>query len=359
MKIKYWLFCLRLNLSILCFYLLSCSSTINNDIVSFNVPKEGDSGFQLSNLSKSIEYIALETNEDSFLKLIQDLKFYKDKVFVLDFTSKILVFDRSGKFLYRLGNSGDGPGEFSSVSSFVIDEQTETVHIASLNRLISYSLENEYLVEKKVPFFIDYIDVINKKISLIAGNDGIKYNDKYVNQRSLFFMDKDLKISDSIPLLYIELDKETAASYPYKNYISKVNNENFIYTPVLVNESIIRDTLFNLVEKTLIPYLKLNFAPPLMNNKGNKLVVVKNVILSENYLLCEYIRNGRNMSFIGNRNNEFSINLTDGFLIDDEEVIQLRPFDLSKDQFYFIKTYNFSNISNEELNPLIGIVSLQ
>lgn len=352
------LFCLRLSLSFLCCYLASCSTPKSSEIVTFDIPKNGVSEYQLSDLSTSVEYISLETSEQSFLRLIQDVKIYKEKIYVVDFPGKILVFDIKGKFLNRIGKEGDGPGEFTRISSLVIDEQTETVHIASGNRLISYSLDNEYIGEEKLPFFIDYIDIVDKKLSIIAGKDGIKSNDKYVNQRSLFFLDKNFKISDSIPLLHIEMDQEAVAAYPYKNYISKVDNESFIYNPVLINESIVRDTLFKYEENKLNPFLKLNFAPPLLNEEGSKLILIKNVILSKNYLLCEYNREGSRMFYIGNRNNDFSVNVTEGFFIEDEEVVQLRPFDLSKDQFYFIKTYNFSDISDEELNPIIGIVSL-
>lgn len=352
------LFCLRLSLSLLSLFALSCSSPKTSELATFEIPKQSESEFQLSEIAKSIEYISLETREESFLSLIQDVKFYKDKIYVVDFPGKILVFDRKGKFLNQLGKYGEGPGEFSNVSSLVIDEGSETVYIASGRRLISYTLDNEYIGEKKVPFFIDYIDIVDNSLSLIAAEDGVKSGDKFVNRRSLFKLDKDLTITDSLPLLHIEMDQQTGASYPYKNYISKVNGEDFIYTPVLINESIIRDTLFMFKDNVLNPFIKLKFAPPVLNEEGSKLIIIKNVMLSANYLLCEYNREGSSMFYIGDRKSDFSINVADGFLIEDEEIVTLRPFDLSKDQFYFIKTYNFSDISEEELNPIIGIVSL-
>ncbi|WP_339757212.1 6-bladed beta-propeller [Algoriphagus aquimarinus] len=352
------LFCLRLSLSLLSLFALSCSSPKSSELETFDIPKEGESEFQLSDLTESIEYIALETNEESFLRLIQDVKFYKDKIYVVDFPGKILVFDRKGKFLNQLGKTGKGPGEFSNVASFVIDERSETAHIASGRRLISYTLDNEYIGEKKMPFFIDYLDMVDNSLSLIAAEDGVKSGDKFVNRRSLFKLDKNLTITDSIPLLHIELNQQTGASYPYKNYISKLDGEDFIYTPVLIDEPIIRDTLYRFDDNVLIPFIKLNFASPSLNEEGSKLIVIKNVMLSANYLLCEYNREGSSMFYIGNRNKDFSVNISDGFLIEDEEVVTLRPFDLSNDQFYFIKTYNFSDVSEEELNPIIGIVSL-
>ena len=352
------LFCLRLSLSILCLYMASCSSSKSTELVTFDIPKEGESEFQLSEIAKTIELIQLQTSEESFLRLIQDVKFYKDKIYVVDFPGKILVFDRKGKFLNQLGKTGEGPGEFTNIASLVIDEESETAYIASGTRLISYTLDNEYIGEKKMSFFIDYLDIVDNSLSLIAAEDGVQSGDKFINRRSLFKLDKDLTITDSLPLLHIEMDQQTGASYPYKNYISKVDDEDFIYTPVLIDESVIRDTLYSFEDNVLNPFIKLNFPPPVLNEEGSKLIMIKNVILSENYLVCEYNREGSSMFYIGNRNKDFSVNATDGLLLEDEELVTLRPFDLSKDQFYFVKTYNFSDTSEEELNPIIGIVSL-
>lgn len=355
---KSQLFYLRSSLKFLFLFILGCSSSNDKGIISFAVPKEVESGFQLSEIAKSIEYISLETSTSSYLSLIQDIKSYKDRLYVVDFPGRILVFDKTGKFIQQIGAEGEGPGEFYNFSSFTIDKDSEILYVATGRRLISYTLNNDYIAEKIFPFFIDYIEIIDKKINLIAGEDGVKSGDKFVNRRSLFKVNSGLDIVDSIPLIYREMNEQTGASYPYKNFISTIEGENFIYTPVLTNERIIRDTLFKIDEKALKPALKLDFAPPLFNDDGNKLILIKNVIFSENFLICEYNREGSSSLYIGARNSDFALNLKEGLLIEDEEIVMLRPFDLSNDQFYFVKTYNYSDASTEELNPIIGIVTL-
>ena len=358
MTIKFRLFCLKLSLNLLCFYFLGCSSSNEKGITSFDIPKEVQPNFPLSEIAESVEYVSLETSEESFLSLIQDVKFYKDKIYVVNFPGKILVFDRSGKFLHQIGNEGEGPGEFFNLSSFVIDEKSERLYLASGGRLITYTLDNEYIVEKSFPFFIDYVEIIDNQLVVIAGQDGKKVGSKFVNQRSLFKVSPELDFVDSISLLHIEMNKQTGATFPYKNYISKVDGDNFIYTPVLTNESVIRDTLFKIDNTSLIPVIKLNFASPLFNKDGNKLIIIKNFFISKNFILCEYNREGSSAFYIGSRDADFSINLDKGILIENEENVVLRPLDLENDQFYFIKTYSFSNTSTEEVNPMIGIVKL-
>jgi hypothetical protein len=358
MKIKSRLFCLKLSLNLLCFYFIGCSSSNEKEITSFAIPKEVQPNIALSEIAKSVEYISLETSDESFLSLIQEVRFFKDKFYVVDFPGKILVFETNGKFLHQIGTEGEGPGEFFNLSSFVIDEKSERLYLASGRRLITYTLDNEYIFEKSFPFFIDYVEIIDNQLVVIAGQDGKKVGSKFVNQRSLFNVNPELDVVDSIPLLYIEMNEETGAIFPYKNYISKVDGDNFIYMPVLTNESISRDTLFKIDNASLIPVFKLNFASPLFNKEGDKLIVIKNIFVSKKFILCEYNREGSSAVYIASRNTDFSINLDEGILIENEENVVLRPLDLENDQFYFIKTYNFSNISKEELNPMIGIVRL-
>jgi hypothetical protein len=358
MKIKSRSFCLKLSLNLLCFYFLGCSSSNEQGITSFDIPKEAQPNFPLSEIAKSIEYISLETSDESFLSLIQEVKLCKNKIYVLDVIGKFLVFETNGKFLYQIGTKGEGPGEFLYLSSFALDEKSDRLYLASDRRLITYTLDNEYVSEKSFPYFIDYVEIIDNQLVIIAGRDGKKVGDKFVNERSLFKVNPELDLIDSIPLLYIEMNKQTGAIFPFKNYISKVDGDNFIYTPVLTNESIMRDTLFRIENSTLMPAIKLNFALPAFSKEGNKLIVIKNVFISKKYILCEYDREGSVFFYIKNIKSDFSINLDQGFSIENEEKIILRPLDLENNRFYFIKTYNFSNISTEELNPMIGIVKL-
>jgi hypothetical protein len=352
-------FCLKLSLNVLSFYILGCSSSNQKELTYFDIPKEVQSNFALSEIAESINYIALETTEDSFLSLIQNVLFSNDKLFAVDLSGKILVFDLNGKFLYQIGSQGEGPGQFFYLSSIVIDERSGLLHIASGRRIITYTLDNQYIGEKSFPFFIDYLEIIDNQLVMIAGQDGKKMGSKFVNQRSLFKVSTELDVVDSIPLLYIEMNEETGATFPFKNYISQIDEDNFIYIPVLINEPIVRDTLFKINESYLSPLFKLNFTPPLFDKEGNKLILIKNIFISRKFIFCEYNREGNGSFYIGSRDTDFSINLDEGILTENGENVVLRPLDLKNDQFYFINTSSFSNTSSEELNPVIGIVTLK
>lgn len=53
------------------------------------------------------------------------------------------------------------------------------------------------------------------------------------------------------------------------------------------------------------------------------------------------------------------LNLKEGFLNEEGDKVILRPLDLANDVFYFAKRQEYSNKSEEEQNPLIGIVTMK
>ncbi len=347
-------------LSLSMFQFLGCASIPEDGVLtSVSIPNDIERGLQISALPGTVKYVELETTEDSFISLIQDIQFHEGLFYVTDFPGKILVFDQSGRFIGRIGKEGEGPGEFFQMSSMVIDGAKGNIHVSSQNRLITYSVQNGFIEEHKYPYFIDYLTMIDGGLSLIAAHDGKEEGGKFVNRRILYKVDSDFGVVDSMNLVSVETEKPTAATYPYKHYISSIDEEVFVYSPVLINEGILRDTLFRFEAMKIVPVLKLNFEGPLFDKKDRKLIVIKNVSYSRNYVLCEYSRAGEERLFLGKRDGSFSVNLKAGLTLENEEIVMLRPFKLADDEFYFVQNQKFSGKAVEEHNPKIGIVRLE
>lgn len=349
---------LKSGLNFILVILISCSSPDKTRLTDFFIPIQNYKEINITDISDSLEYISLETKPESLIVLIQDLIHFENKFYVLDFQGKILVFGQRGKFLYQIGSKGEGPGEFNDLTSFAIDKERKELYLSSYNRIIKYTLTNQFIEEKKFPFYIEYIHWYDNNIHIIGGEDGKKRGNQFVNQRSLFKINPNLSILDSFPIFKIKLDHELGATFPYKNYISIVNSDKFIYVPSLINEKIIRDTVFNFQNDTLIPWFKLNFTEPHFDNKGNKLIFIKNIVTSKGFILCEYDYDGETYQFISQRKKDKSFNLRKGISIGINEKVIIRPLDVENDIFYFIVAPSYNKESFEEQNPVIGIVKL-
>ena len=81
----------------------------------------------LSSFGKALEYIPLETNSNCMIEKIQHITFSEDFMFIADYT-KILQFDRKGKFLKQIGANGRGPGEYLGITGFCIDPKNKRIY---------------------------------------------------------------------------------------------------------------------------------------------------------------------------------------------------------------------------------------
>lgn len=82
---------------------------------------------RITNMSywfKKANYIPLETNKSSLIGRINQLSIKRDTIFVLDatITKKLQMFRNTGEHIGTVGQFGHGPGEYTSPSSFGIDD---------------------------------------------------------------------------------------------------------------------------------------------------------------------------------------------------------------------------------------------
>jgi len=332
---------------------------MESGMLTIEISRQSNPPVTLSDISKAVKLVQLETSESSLLSIVQDIKLFDDKFYVVDMAGKILVFDTQGSFLYILGRQGNGPGEYTYISSMTIDSTSSLIYVASGRKLLAYSVDNKFVAEEVLPVFLDYLDVFDRKLWAIAQLNGVRTEEGYVNQTTLLEINPSLEVADSVSLRRVVLENQTAANYPYKYFISDIVNDRYLYTPVLTNEKILRDTLYQLVDKVLIPYAKFNFEKPHLNEKGDKTIWIKNMVNSASYIVCEYDSEEDNMLFLYSKANSKGYNMKGGFLDDHGDLVFLRPLDPANDIFYYVQAAAYSDSATEELNPTIGIVALK
>lgn len=99
-------------------------------------------------LLDSINYVPLETTD---LSLIGNIgKIYVTPSNILIFDSKqtaILLFDKEGKFIRKIGQKGRGPEEYLFFNEIVFERKTEIIyaHERYLNKIFKYNLKGELL----------------------------------------------------------------------------------------------------------------------------------------------------------------------------------------------------------------------
>lgn len=126
---------------------LSCSKDINStsSLTEINIEKNvGDfEKLQLSDYIDDVQYIPLDT-DPVLLGRIYQLDFYKGMIAVRDLENCIL-YDMSGSFIAKIGNRGQGPGEYMYNINFRIGRNGKIYIHDSVRGILIYDLTGTFI----------------------------------------------------------------------------------------------------------------------------------------------------------------------------------------------------------------------
>ena len=94
-----------------------------------------------------MEMTPLETTDDCLVGERPELLKDDQNYFILERQQQfILRFDKSGKFINRIGRRGGGPGEYQELMDFIINPATNSVEVlASGGKLLRYNYEGAFI----------------------------------------------------------------------------------------------------------------------------------------------------------------------------------------------------------------------
>lgn len=229
-------------------YALNALSISSSDPLKIEIAKNFNNfkSINLSTIGKKITYIPLETKPECLIQRIYKVELSDSYIFVQDF-NKLLVFDRSGKFVRQIGTSGRGPAEQTYLSSFCIDALQNEVFVVSLNpnKLDVFSFNGNLISSTKIDFRPSQV-MLNDHNSLIfqLWDEPLKDNPGWV------VTDRKGKLLASIKRTQKRINKPGVLiiRVPFYKYNEKVHFMEFA-----------SDTLFNLEKAKKTPYAKFQF----------------------------------------------------------------------------------------------------
>lgn len=338
----------------------SCSSpSPAEELSTIVIPDRIDPELYLTDLSSSINQIQLETNEHALLGVVKDVKFYNDKFYIND-GNQILVFNNNGDFLLKLGSQGDGPGEYGVVYSMAIDFNANLIYVSSVRKLIVFSADHKLIKERKYPMFLPYINVVDKNLLVISDEIVGDFEYGFTSNTTLYELGPDLIVNDSSIVRKVIINENKSSGYNFKFFISSDKLGNYFYKPVLTQESIFPDTLYQLEGVRLTPYKRIDFEKSQnLDSDGYITPLMLNIFNSSSYIVCEYMQDTERMLFLYEKNTSKCYNLKNGILDQNGTPVILRPLDLMNNTFYYIKEAKYEKGLKEELNSVIGIVKLK
>lgn len=136
------------------FVLLGCSSNKKQEPISksgipvINLSEDVSTvpSLLLSKVAEKLEIVPLEMTDESVLSDITEMQVTDHNIWI-DHGREFYIyrFSRSGKFLNKIGSIGQGPGEYTNYSTFLVDEDKKEVYIiANTNGVLAYDFEGNF-----------------------------------------------------------------------------------------------------------------------------------------------------------------------------------------------------------------------
>jgi hypothetical protein len=237
----------------------------------------------LSDFASDIEYIRLETSENTFYKSIYLKSTLGDSMILMKSTDRISLFDRkTGTYLKDIGHKGDDPEGFSSaLYALGVNVKNKTVYARGKRfDLYEYSLGDGLLVNTIPGPEVEELDKALTSISFmdisLITSQGIIDDELGVG----YFMN--IKGNEPYKLVVYDFNGEVLKIYPNhqsyekrKNGISIESADFHNYNNALFFKENFNDTVFNVGADTLKPALLYElgeYSPPYreQENLGEK-----------------------------------------------------------------------------------------
>lgn len=131
------------------------------------IPVTIEKKIKLSDFVSRVDYSILP--EKIGIARVDKAQIFDNHYFLADFdlTKSISVLDNDLQFLFEIKRNGEGPGEYSAILDFTVNKDNKTLDILSLDKLISYDFQGNFIKEHKLPGILSKIQHISKNNYLI------------------------------------------------------------------------------------------------------------------------------------------------------------------------------------------------
>ena len=231
--------------------ILSCSVRKTDSLLSYSLENlsaiDLDTSYPLDSLVEEMEFIPLETTDSSLINEVTFLKESADYFFVYsNKNSKLLKFDKNGKYLSTISNKGQGPEEYLSVKDLMLDNASKELYIM------------DYLGRKMKVFGFDGIfhrslplpDDFAYTNSLLSLEDKAIYYVSSNNSVQMDFLKHDMNTLEFIPYSHREREMDKGEYFVGQTLFAVTETNPFVY-------HYFNDTVFQVTSDGLVPHHKL------------------------------------------------------------------------------------------------------
>lgn len=119
------------------------------EVEFLNLPKNSSGNLNVSSFADKVICIPLETSSKSYIDNIEQI-WLNDSIILINTKSKLLKFERNGRFVKQIGKNGSGPGEYGMIFNFNVINDTIVFSSTGKRSLIKYTLNGKFCGEVQI-----------------------------------------------------------------------------------------------------------------------------------------------------------------------------------------------------------------
>jgi len=236
------------------------TSNSSSRVLNFVVEELNPNSFTvLDSILSAVEYVVLETSEESLIGQMDEIIVTKNYIVILDRfqTQSIFIFDRFGSFNQKIHNIGKGPGEFTQPTDIIVDEASDQIILLHgfPSKIIKYNLRGEFTGEIGLPMrFSAFCYLEDKSIVFVNEPNNRKYGNPEGHYNQIFT--KLVILTASGEFVY--------AGGPINTKYEENNSSNMQFG-IVDNDEIVSfqpvfsDTIFQMIGYEAVPQVVLTF----------------------------------------------------------------------------------------------------
>ncbi|PZX54980.1 6-bladed beta-propeller [Algoriphagus chordae] len=186
--------------------LIACggSEQISEESKDLTIPFSEAEEFKLTDFVEEQQYILLSTEEAALFNRVDKLIAKNDRYYLFDHLAEsgILVFDKEGNFLQKIGEFGEGPQQLKGITDFQVADNGELQVLDKLRKsIVIYSPEGIWKEKVKLPVNAGGFAQLGDKWALAINYDN--QADSLISNQILGIFANDMQV-DSLYFHYPE-----------------------------------------------------------------------------------------------------------------------------------------------------------
>ena len=156
----------------------------------------------VEDLFDRIEVVPLETTDSALIVGISQLEEFGNDMFIMDSrTMCVYRFDKKGRFVNKIGSTGNGPGEYVNAYGFDVGRSTGDIYIVSARGMVyQYDSSGQFIASYTLPERANYW-----QLHRMPDGNWATWTHCYLDELPITILDKDFSTVLNVPDLPLHM----------------------------------------------------------------------------------------------------------------------------------------------------------